>query len=118
MPVPHHRPLAKPPWQQPDPSGLINSIMKATSVTRPKWFQEIAQDVRDDFGNITDRSIWRGLKKVVERGHLIKLDIGLAFHAYIRPSKKRPSGRPETTDDMREYMLSIVEVHPAIRDSY
>jgi hypothetical protein len=116
-PTAHHRPKAKPPWQQPDPDGLLKSILDANSEIRPKWFQEIAPDVRDDFGNVTDRSIWRGLKKLVERGQLLRLDLGLAFHAYIKPCCRRPVGRPATTEDMREYMLSIVEIHPMGRDS-
>ncbi len=114
----HHRPLAKPVWQQPDPDGVLESIKKAVPEIRPVWFQQVSSDVRNDFGDVGDRTIWRGLKKLVERGELLRLDLGLAFHAYIKPVRRgeRVPCRLDP-DEMREYMLSIVEIHPSMKDA-
>lgn len=130
-PRPHHRPRAKAPlapkplhpnyvpWKQADTQGLLNSVMKATNGRVPVWFQEIRDEVRDDYGDVADRTVWRAIKKLVERGALIKLDIGLAFAAYIRPigKKGRKAGRLDDINEMREYMLGLVECHPTGRDS-
>lgn len=112
----HRRPGKLAPWKQPDADGLLSSVMKATSVHKPRWFQEISTDVRDDFGSVTDRSIWRAIAKLVERGHLLKLELGLTFFAYIRPMPKkgRPVGRPETDQELRDYMMAIVTGHPTM----
>jgi hypothetical protein len=115
QPQAHHRPKPDAPWKRSDRHALLTSIMKSTSGRVPKWFQEIAPDVRDDYGNVTDRTIWRGIKTLVERGHLLKLDLGLAFAAYMRPiGKKRPLGRLDETE-LRDYMLSVVEINPTTK---
>lgn len=114
----HHRPGGT-PWKAADPDGLAEAILKAVSERTPKWFQEIAPDVRDDYGNITDRTIWRGLRKLVDAGKLLRLDLGLAFSAYMRPVVgKRPAGSFDSVAEMREYMLGVVEIHPTKRESY
>ena len=117
--MPHHRPGSR-PWLQPDRQGLMASIMKATSKRVPRWFQEISPEVRDDYGDVGDRTIWRGIAELVQHGRLMRLDIGLAFHAYIQPVApgERVPGRMERPDEVRDYMLSIVEIHPTGRESY
>ncbi len=109
----HHRPRTAAPWKSSDRSGIMGSIMKSSSGRVPKWFQEIASDVRNDYGEVTDRTIWRWIKILVDRGQLMKLDVGLAFAVYMRPrGKKRASGRIEDPAELRDHMLSIVEIHP------
>jgi hypothetical protein len=88
-PKAHHRPdpNKKPLWQRNDPRGLTGAVARATSKT-PKVIAEIIRDVRDDYGSVSDRSIYRHVKKLLERGQLIKVDIGLTFDAYIRPKSR------------------------------
>lgn len=105
-PTLHHRPNPnkKPLWQRNDPKGLTGAVARAVDKT-PKRFIEIVRDVRDDYGNVTERSVYRHVKKLVERGHLIKLDLGLTFAAYIRP-KARLLKDPEA---MRDFIDGEIE---------
>lgn len=117
-PKPHHRPKSKAPWKIGDQKSLLGAVMRSTSARVPKWFQEIGPDVRDDYGPISDRSLWRAIETLVKRGHLLKVDIGLAFAAYIRPmGRKRLPGRLDSPEEMRDYMLGIVEIHPTTTES-
>lgn len=102
----HHRPdpNARPLWKRPDPNGLINSIARATSKAYPMWFSAIAREVRDDYGNVDERTIYRYLKVLVDRGHILKLDLGLQLAAYIRPGSRLL----KDLDSLREYMLAEV----------
>lgn len=87
--------------------------MKSVPGRVPCGFAQIASGVADDYGKVTDRTVWRGIAKLVERGQLIKLDIGLSIAAYIRPLRKRRSQSGRLDDsEMRDYMLSIIELHP------
>lgn len=103
----HHRPdpNKKPLWQRNDPNGLTGAVARATSKSQPKVISEIIRDVRDDYGEVTERSVYRHVKKLVERGHLIKLDLGLTFAAYIRP-KSRLLKNPEA---LKDFVLGEIE---------
>lgn len=71
--------------------------------------QWIQRDVRDDYGTVTDRTVYRHVRKLVQEAKLIKLDLGLAFAAYIRP-RARLLADPEA---LRDYMLANVDCLPA-----
>lgn len=112
-PQAHHRPnaaavpLAPPKRQNREPGApraLTNAIARATSKSDPRQFSELCDRVRSDYGSAPDRSISRYLARLVERGHVIKLDLGLAFAAYIRPGS-RLLGDPES---LRELMLGKI----------
>ena len=112
--VPHHRPngLQRPLWQRDDPRGLTGAVARATSKSYPMLFSHIVRDVRDDYGPCTERTVYRHLRKLVQRGHVIKLDLQLAFAAYIRP-RSRLLADPE---GLRDYMLGTLELHPATKE--
>lgn len=101
---PHHRP------KKSDPKTLTGAVARAVSRT-PKVFREIVRDVVDDYGKVSpteasaERSIHRHLKKLVERGQIIKLDLGFTFAVYLRP-KSRWLRDPEA---IREYIEGEIE---------
>jgi len=105
-PKPHHRPTKKPAWEQHDPKALRGAVARATSKAEPKRFAEIARDVRDDYGNCTDRSIYRHLRRLVERGHIRKFDVDLDCAFYVRPGSRLMTN-PEA---VREYALGTREI--------
>lgn len=107
----HHRPLkpgGKPPWKRDDPSGLMNSVARATSKHRPTHFSAIVNEVVNDYGTVSERTVYRYLKKLVERGQVIKLDLRLGFAAYIRPKSKLLNDLPL----IREIMVNTVDLEP------
>lgn len=113
-PAPHHRPkkrrpdelmFARTPWHQADPRGLRGAVARAVSKT-PKVFHEIVRDVRDDYGNVTERTIHRHLKALTERKQTIKLDLGFTFAVYIRP-KSRMLKNIEAIRDYIEGEISL-----------
>ena len=87
QPQVHHRPSTsqKPLWQRDDPKALTGAVARATSKAYPVTVTAILRDVVDDYGPCHERTVYRHIKKLVERGQLIKLDLGLQIHAYIRP---------------------------------
>jgi len=94
-PTPHHRPKKRrpdelsnnAPWRQADPRGLRGAVARAIGKT-PKVFSEIVRDVRDDYGNVTERTVHRHLKALAEKKQMIKLDLGFTFAVYIRPKSR------------------------------
>ena len=102
---------ARPPWQQDDPRALTGAVARATSKAYPVHFAEIAREVRDDYGTCADRTVYRYLAKLVARGHVVTVDVGLTCAAYVRP-KSRLLAAP---DAIREYMLGKLEVSPTTK---
>jgi hypothetical protein len=98
------------PWSQPDRAGLAECVLRATSDRVPRWFQEITPEIRDDYGNVSDRTVMRVIRDLVKHGRLIKLELGLAFAAYMKPATRPVPGRLATFDEQRDYMLGIT--HP------
>jgi len=92
---------AKAVWQQAAPKALDHSIAKATSKLYPRHVRAIQQIVEDDFGPCTARTIQRRLGRLVERGHILRIDLGRSLFAYLRP------GSPLVNDIelMREQLL-------------
>lgn len=128
---PHHRPKpiakptakplaakpekldVKPLWRRPSPKALTGAVARATSKSWPTHLAAIARNVADDYGPCCKRTVYRHVKKLVERGHLIKLDLGMDCCAYIRPKSK-------LLDDLaslREHMEHLTG-HRMDNDSY
>lgn len=93
------------PWQQDDPRALVGAVARATSRAYPMCFSAIAANVRDDYGQVHDRTIYRHLRTLVDRGHLIKLDLRLPMAAYIRPKSRLL----HDLESLREYILGTIE---------
>lgn len=98
---------ARPVWTQADPRALARSICKATSKRVPTHFSAIASYVRNDYGQVTDRTVYRGLAKLVDRGCVLKLDVGFSFAVYLRPK----SPLEHDHELIRDYILGIVEMN-------
>ena len=111
----HHRPsiAVTPLWERDDPKAMMGAVARACSKAYPMHPAAIVREVRDDYGRCSERTVYRYLAKLVHRGQLVKLDVGLAFSAYLRP-KSRLLG---DLDSVREYMLGIVECHPTTKEA-
>jgi hypothetical protein len=80
----------RPPWRRPAPKVLDNSIARAVSKTYPKPLDAILREVEDDYGldstkSAFNRNVQRHLTKLVERGHILRIDLGQRLYAYLRP---------------------------------
>lgn len=75
----------RPVWQHPAPRALDHAIAKATSQIYPRHSDAIVQLVRADYGPCTARAILRRLARLVERGHILRVDLGSQLYAYLRP---------------------------------
>jgi len=73
------------PWERIASSALDHSIAKAASKTYPKPLAMIIEEVHSDYGGCETRTIQRHLSKLVERGHLLRIDLGRRLYAYLRP---------------------------------
>jgi len=83
----------RPLWRRSSSKALDRSIANATSRHWPTHFGAILREVENDYGTAEspqalERAVYRHLRKLVERGQIIKLDIGLSMAAYIRPKSK------------------------------
>lgn len=87
------------PWQYDDPRGLTGSVARAASKAAPKTFAMVCRDVWDDYGPCTERTVHRHLAKLVDRGCILKIDIGEAFDVYLRPGSRLASD----IDTLREF---------------
>lgn len=99
------------PWKRPCPKALDHSIVKAVSETYPKHISAIVADVRDDYGTIGSsesslhRHVQRHLARLVEHGHILRVDLGQRLFAYLRPGSKLASD----VDLIREQILLRIE---------
>lgn len=75
-------------WKRSAPKALDRSIMKQTSKYWATHFGEMLRGVRDDYGECEERTVYRRVKRLVERGNLIKLEVGLAMAIYVRPKSR------------------------------
>ena len=92
------------PWQRPAPRALDHSIAKAVSKTYPKSLDLILNDVVHDYGDCCMRTVQRRLKRLVERGHILRIDLGQRLYAYIRPGSNMIS----EVDLMREQIETLM----------
>ena len=98
----------RPAWLKDDPEGLQESVRRAVPKTLPTNFSAIVDKVTNDYGAVTERTIYRHVKKLVERGELLKLNLRLGFAAYARPTSKLLSDPSE----MRDIMTGLVDLEP------
>jgi hypothetical protein len=78
----------RPVWQHPAPRALDHAIAKATSLIYPRHLDAIVQYVHADYGPCTSRAILRRLGRLVERGQILRIDLGRQLYAYLRPGSK------------------------------
>lgn len=102
------RASSRPAWKIDDPAGLSEAVMRAVPPGLPTHFSAIADGVRNDYGSVHERTIYRHIRKVVERGELLKVDLRLGFAAYIRPKAKLLSD----LSTMRDVMSALVDLEP------
>lgn len=98
----------RPAWLKDDPEGLQESVRRAVPKTLPTNFSAIVDKVTNDYGNVTERTVYRHVRRLVERGELLKLNLRLGFAAYARPTSKLVSDFA----GMREIMTGIVDIEP------
>jgi len=84
--APSRNPL--PAWERPAAGALDHSIAKAVSLTYPRHFSAILQFVENDYGSCCMRMVQRRLRILVQRGHLLRIDLGRRLYAYLRPGSK------------------------------
>ena len=107
----HPRPVL-PPWKWAAPSALDHSIAKSVSKTYPKHLDAILDDVENDYGSAGStqgtlyRQVQRHLTKLVERGQILRIDLGQRLYAYLRPG----STLVRDVDMMREQIIEMIEV--------
>lgn len=91
----------KAPWRRNDPRALDHCIAKAVSQTYPRHIAAIVEEVRQDYGTCNLRTVQRHLQRLVQRGHLLRIDIGRSLYAYLRPGSSMAHER--------ELMLTQIE---------
>jgi hypothetical protein len=112
----HHRPRKNAPLASSLDDGrlpthkelLAERVFNAIG-DRPMMMQWISCAVRDDYGSVTDRTIYRYVQRFVQEAKIIKLDLGLAFAIYIRPKSRLLQDRVA----LHEYMMSNADCLPA-----
>jgi len=92
-------------WDRASPKALDHSIALATSKTYPRHFSAILQIVENDYGSCNYRTVARRLKRLVQRGHLLRIDLGQQLYAYLRPG----SPMEREIDLMREQCCDAIE---------
>lgn len=98
----------RPVWLKDDPEGLQESVRRAVPKTLPTNFSAIVDKVTNDYGSVTERTIYRHVRRLVERGELLKLNLQLGFAAYARPTSKLIAD----LGSMREIMTGLVDIEP------
>lgn len=98
----------RPAWMQDDPEGLAEAVRRAVPKTLPINFTAITNKVRNDYGDLTERTVYRHVKKLVMRGELLKLNLQLGFAAYVRPGSKLLGDLSQ----MRDVMADLVDLDP------
>jgi hypothetical protein len=73
------------PWLRDAPIALDESITNATSQVYPKPLCVLARDVEQDYGTCCARTVQRRLRRLVEQGHILRLDLGARLYAYMKP---------------------------------
>ena len=73
------------PWRRSAPKALDHSIAKAVSKVYPKPIDMILDEVINDYGDVNVRTLQYHLRKMIDRGHLLRIDLGRRLYAYLRP---------------------------------
>ena len=71
--------------RQPD-EALLEIL--ATKVTRavPKSSAMLYNDTINDYGSVNKRTFYRYLEQLIERGLILRVDLGQRLYAYLHPS--------------------------------
>lgn len=93
------------PWHLSAPRALDHCIAKAVSKTYPKPIDVIFDEIQDDYGECDRRAVERHLKKLVDRGQLLRVDLGRRLSAYLRPG----SSLVKDVTLMREQIEALYE---------
>lgn len=96
------------PWRVADPAGLSEAVLRAVPPTLPTHFSAIYDGVRNDYGSVHERTVYRHIRKILRRGELIKVNLRLGFAAYIRPKAKLLAD----LSTMRDVVESMVDLEP------
>lgn len=100
----HHRPSGE-LFEKPKPSALLEECVERAIGHIPVTVLEVQRDVKDDFGETCERTIYRHLKNLVAMGRIVKLDVGLSFAGYIKPGARMARDRAV----VREYLLEHID---------
>lgn len=92
------------PWRRPAPKALDHSIAKAVSKTYPKPFGVLLRDVQYDYGACNLRTVHRRLRRLVDRGYVLRIALGRRLYAYVRPG----SNMVNDIDLMREQIIDLM----------
>lgn len=65
--------------------ALQSAIIHATSRRRVKIFAEVYQNVLDDYGTVTDRSVYRHIDQLLDRGRIVRVSFDGNLSGYLRP---------------------------------
>jgi hypothetical protein len=106
----------KPVWKRPAPKALDHCIAKAVSQTYPKRLDTIFREVEEDYGLDSTRSalyrnVQRHLYKLVERGHILQVDLGRRLYAYLRPGSALLADLNLMREQLREQIENTSDTH-------
>lgn len=96
------------PWHKDDPEGVREAVLRAIPKNLPTHFGAVADAVRNDYGEIAERTVYRHIKRLVRAGELVKQDLRLGFAAYVRPYSKLLSDLPT----MRDVLAHVADLEP------
>jgi hypothetical protein len=97
----------KEPWRRRDPRALDHCIAKAVSQTYPRHIAAIVEEVRQDYGACNLRTVQRHLQRLVQRGHLLRIDIGRSLYAYLRPGSSMAHERALMLTQIEDLILDM-----------
>jgi hypothetical protein len=89
------------PWRRSAPLALSESITKATPSTHALPYEVLLREVENDYGECCSRTVQRHLRTLVERGHVLRIDLGRRLYGYLRPG----SNMVNDLDLLREQVL-------------
>lgn len=113
-PKAHHRPDPnKKVWSLDDQEGLRQCVLRATSTAEPVCFGQIFRNVTDDYGKVSERTVYRYVAKSVDSGEIVKIDLGLPMAAYVKPGSHWLRDRAA----LREYMSDYLDYHDYSQDA-
>jgi hypothetical protein len=75
-------------WRKHSVPAITNAVARAVSPVKPRNIVAITNIVHNDYGDCNVRTIYRHLGKLVERGHVLRVDLGERLYAYLRPNTR------------------------------
>ncbi len=95
-------------WQKDDPEGLSEAVMRAIPKNRPTHVAAVVESVRNDYGEVAERTVYRHLSRLVKTGEIIRQDVQLGFAALVRPYSKMLRDLPT----MRDVLAHVTDPEP------